>query len=80
MQYPILQNNTDTYIMESETKKQRRPERRQKGNTMYILWNGSRKIRYETLEEAARTANEITRKTGYILTITEEQPKREKGR
>lgn len=42
---------------------------------MYILWNGSRKNRFETLEDATKAANEIARKTGIILTITEEKKK-----
>lgn len=40
---------------------------------MYILWAGRRKAKFETLEEATKAANEIARKTGIILAITEEK-------
>lgn len=44
----------------------------QEDYTVYILWNGNRKNRFETLEDATKAANEIARKTGIILTITKE--------
>lgn len=46
---------------------------------MFILWTGRRKAKYKTLEEATKAANEIARKTGIILTITEEK-NRSRGR
>ena len=39
---------------------------------MYILW-ATKKARFETLADATKAANEIARKTGIILTITEEK-------